>query len=501
MCEDGAAIESARPDDLVVMRCGHGMRTGPCILLVSFHFPPDPTIGAQRWERFAPLVAERGWGLDVVTRAPPDRFDLQRLDTLPAGVRVFGVPEVELPIVRLEPLIWRSYRGLTGILGGPNGASGGLGPNGGGDRSSNQSELVERSEVRWQLYSSRGLRRAYWTWVHGAGYLAWAQRVAALAQTIFEPGVHFAVVTSGPPHLTHEAGREISLRTGLPFVMDMRDPWSLSERVHESVASPLWFRLARRYERAAIDQASLIVANTEAAQQALASAYPGARERLITVMNGSDDYPLPRSRSDHRFTIAYAGTIYRERHPRILFQAAARVIRDLGPTPAEFGIEFMGGDVPGQDSLTAMASEEGIADFLSTTAARPHEEALQFLSRATMLVSFPGWDTSTVPAKIFEYVRFDAWLLALADPGSAAERLLHGTGADILAPNDTAAIATAIQRRYQEYRSGVRPVRAVADDRFSRRRQANILLDALSQLSLAHESGKEQQVMAASPPG
>jgi hypothetical protein len=116
-------------------------------------------------------------------------------------------------------------------------------------------------------------------------------------------------------------------------------------------------------------------------------------------------------------------------------------------------------------------------------------------------VSFPGWDTSTVPAKIFEYVRFDAWLLALADPGSAAERLLHGTGADILAPNDTAAIATAIQRRYQEYRSGVRPVRAVADDRFSRRRQANILLDALSQLSLAHESGKEQQVMAASPPG
>ena len=99
-----------------------------------------------------------------------------------------------------------------------------------------------------------------------------------------------------------------------------------------------------------------------------------------------------------------------------------------------------------------------------------------------MLVTFPGWDTTAVPAKIFECIRFDAWLLALSDPGSATDRLLRGIGADIVQPNDIAAIAAVIRQRYQEYRRGVRPVRAVADDRFSRRTQARMLLDAITRL-------------------
>jgi glycosyltransferase involved in cell wall biosynthesis len=219
------------------------------------------------------------------------------------------------------------------------------------------------------------------------------------------------------------------------------------------------------------------VANTEAARDALAAAYPTAGGRLIAVMNGSDDDPIPQSSSGYRFTIAYAGTIYLERHPRSLFRAAARVIRELGLAPANFGIEFIGAG-----SLVEMAREEGIADFVSEGPVRPHAEALEFLGRATMLVTFPGWDTITIPAKIFECVRFDAWLLVLADPGSATDRLVRGIGADVVQPNDIVAIAAVIRKRYEEYRSGVRPVRAVADERFSRRTQARILLDAIARL-------------------
>ena len=496
MREDLAIIRSRRVGAVVLTRGGNGARARRRILLVSYHFPPDPTVGARRWERFAPFVAERGWGLDVITCAPTGECDLKRLEALPDGVRLFGVPKVKLAAERLEFLAWSAYRGVDGLLNGKNGKRGDFATHEERSGNSTQSDLVERSEVSWRLYSRRGLLRAYWSWLECARYLAWAHRATASARTIFEPGVHFAVVTSGPPHLTHEVGRKISQRTGLPYVMDMRDPWSLSEKVHESLASPLWFRLARRYERAAVRQASLIVANTDAAREALAAAYPEARKRIITVMNGSDDYPLPPSRHGHRFTIAYAGTIYGERHPRSLFGAAARVIRGLGLTPSEFGIEFMGGAAPEQQSLLALADEEGIGGFVSVRPLRPHGEALEFLSSAPMLVTFPGWDTSTVPAKIFEYVRFDAWLLALVDPGSAAERILRGSGADVLASDDTEAIATAIERRYREYRGGARPVRVVGDDRFSRRRQAEILLEAISRLSVALESGRPQHAAA-----
>jgi hypothetical protein len=57
----------------------------------------------------------------------------------------------------------------------------------------------------------------------------------------------------------------------------------------------------------------------------------------------------------------------------------------------------------------------------------PRKEALEFLAGATMLLSLPAGQRLCVPAKIFEYVRFEAWMLVLATPESATGRLLAGT--------------------------------------------------------------------------
>jgi glycosyltransferase involved in cell wall biosynthesis len=328
----------------------------------------------------------------------------------------------------------------------------------------------------------RGLFRTYWAWTQFARTGSWARQAAAAARQLIDPGVHFAIVTSGPPHMTHECGSLVSESTGVPFVMDMRDPWSLSQRIHEAIASPLWLRLAARYERRAVNHAALVVANTEPARQALAKTYPTARERIIAVMNGSDDEPIPPARRAERFTIGYAGTIYLERDPRNLFRAAARVIRDLDLRPDRFGIDFIGAMGPGERSLDEMAQQEGIAEFVTIGPARTHPEALAFLAEATMLVTFPGWNTITIPAKLFECVRFDAWVLALSERGSATDLLLQGTEADVVSPEDVAGIAAVIRKRYEEHAQGVRPARLSIDERFSRRTQARILLDAIARL-------------------
>jgi hypothetical protein len=451
------------------------------ILLVSYHFPPDSTIGARRWEKLAPFVAERGWGLDIIMCAPSTACDVRRLERLPAGVRLYGVPPVALRIEKFEHLAGRAYRTLRNV--GTRAADDRRRNTAGAGRHpqvpSGRRNWLEPSEIRWDLHTARGLLRAYWALIQYRKHRLWARRAASLALRVVDQKVHIAVVTSAPPHLTHDSGREVSRRTGLPFVMDMRDPWSLSVRIHESVASPLWLCIARRYEQLAVAQASLIVANTETAHEAFAAAYPSAVERLITVMNGSDPDLMPPSSLGRRFTIAYAGTIYLEREPRNLFRAAARVIQALQLTPSDFGIDFIGADTP--DSVLEIARNEGVADFVSAQPTRPYREALDFLARATMLVVFDA-DAITIPAKIFECVRFDAWLLVLSDPDSATHRLLRGSQADVLQPDRVGDIAAVIRRRYEDYRRGVRPTRAVGDDRFSRRRQAGILLDRIARL-------------------
>jgi hypothetical protein len=107
---------------------------------------------------------------------------------------------------------------------------------------------------------------------------------------------------------------------------------------------------------------------------------------------------------------------------------------------------------------------------------------MAFLARASVLVSLPLRTLMTLPAKLFEYTRFDAWILALAETGSATDDLLRDTGADVVSPEDVDGIARVIRARYEEFRRGVRPVALNHDGRFDRARQAAGLYDALEEV-------------------
>jgi len=444
------------------------------LLLITYHFPPDAAVGALRWQKLARHAAERGWGLDVIALHPAqlESTDQGRLADLPAGVRVYGIP---LPKVRAEQIgfvVWRLYdlmRRVRRWLAPARGT--GTEP---------RRESLARSEIRWRPRELRDITRGYLAWLDCAVTGGWGREAARCAMRVFEPGVHRAVISCGPPHMAHEAGRVVARTTGLPFVMDLRDPWSLMQRLPEAVASPVWFRLAARYERRAIAQAALIVANTDPLRNVLRGVYRSAASRIIAVPNGFDDEPVPPSRVTRRFTIAYAGTIYFDRDPRTLFRAAARVVAERRLTPQDFAIELMG-NVDSFDGvgIERIAREEGIGPFVRTFAPRPRREALEFLSRAAMLAILPQDSDMAIPAKIFDYMRFDAWLLVLAEFGSATEQLLRASGADVVSPEAADTLAALLHLRYLQHQRGERPVRLCVNEHYSRRAQADRLFAAL----------------------
>ena len=435
------------------------------LLLITYSFPPDQAVGALRWQKLAGFAAERGWGLDVVALDPAQlaSVDQTRLAELPADTRVYGVPHAELLVLRLQRLARAVYRRFK-----PRPPQAGVGAS------------VRREALAGPARGVGGLLRAYRAWARYASYLRWAHDAADVATRLYDPAVHAAVVTSGPPHQAHEAGVIVASRTGLPLVIDLRDPWSLFHRFDADVASPKALDLAEQYERRAVSAASLVVLNTEPLLQAMRAKYPEAGPRMIAAPNGADDEVLPPPRFGHRFTLAFAGTIYVDRDPRPLLRAARRVIDELQLTPADFGIDFIGhvegyGGVPIPD----MAREEGVGDFVTVGGPRPRRAALEFLAGAQMLVSLPQDGTMQIPAKIYEYLNFPACLLVFAEPESAPDLLLRGTAADVLPLGDEARTAAVIRARYLQYRNGERPRAVNADGRFSRRNQATLLLDAI----------------------
>lgn len=444
------------------------------LLLISYHFPPAETAGAVRWQQFAVHAARHGWALDVITRAPAS-LDAERCDglsRLPEGIRVFGVPDRAPWLERAEQRILEAHR----LFWHPQPR---IEPVGGWQSPSS----FARSEIRFEPWSPSS-----WRCAHSAGSSisrerAWANDAYALGRAIGAAGAPRLVVSCGPPHWAdHEAARRLAREAGVSLVLDLRDPWSLVERLVSSLASPLWLRTAARCEARAVRQAALVVMNTEAARDAMRRRYPAWAERIEAVLNGVDDDRPPRAaeKRARRFLIAYAGTVYLDRNPRSLFRAAAKLVAELGVDARSFGIEFMGEAPPG--FVEAIAEQEGVAGYVRVHPPGPRQAAAAFLERASVLLNLPQDSHLAIPSKIFEYMRHDAAILALAAPASATAGLLQGTDADVVFPDDVDAIAGVLRARYRDFRAGRRPRPLAALARFSRGAQADRLFHAIARI-------------------
>ena len=443
------------------------------LLLVFFYFAPSAEVGALRWLSFARFGAERGWATDVVTLHPKfmGTVDPARLSQLPRGIRLFGISGDSPAWYRTMLAAWRTLgRGGERAQPAPQGLAGHL----------------DRSDVTEPLRTTgTGWQRTFRSRVHFALSDVLARRAAALGTALVRENRYDLVVSSGPPHAAHESARRVAERAGVPFVMDMRDPWSDESAVPEEFASTVWRRETGRRERECVSSARLVVVTSQAHEELQIAKYPQLRQRITTVMNGADADPLPARSPGKQFVIAFTGMIYLGRNPRPLFRAAARVARATGASPNEFVVEFMGDDSCDGIPLTTIATEEGLGAHFRSHGFRPRREALELLSRASLLVSLPLRTEMTLPAKLFEYTRFEAWLLALADQESATAKLLAGTNADVVGAGDVDAMEKVIASHYSEFRAGVRPVALNRDGRFDRTTQSARLFDALEKLAAA----------------
>ena len=454
------------------------------LLLISYCFPPDRSVGALRWEKLIPYFVHAGWGVDVVTLDPADMQRVQvanangvdeaRLRSLPPGVRVFGVPH---PLLRRQRFIRDVAVPVQRVLRkGRRGAS----ARAEGSAPTNDAVAAASPAAGRSLRTLFGqAKRATLLRFDEAWHRTWADRAAAVATAVLGPA-HAAVITSGPPHTAHIAGRIASAARGLPFILDFRDPWELAGSVMDSLGNILVDGKKTGEEPMAVAQAALIVIVSPVLRERMAAAYPDAAARMITVMNGADPETLPEVERTGRFTVAYAGSIYLDRDPRVLFRAARQVIDELKLTPAEFGIEFIGVVETFHDqSVRGFAEALGVGDDLTLGPPRNRRDALAFLATAPMLVNLPQASMTEIPAKLFEYTMFEAWQLVFSPKGAATEILLRGTDADVVDVDDADGAAEALKRRILQFRNGERPAALNADGRFSRATQARKLVDAV----------------------
>ena len=256
----------------------------------------------------------------------------------------------------------------------------------------------------------------------------------------------------------------------LPFLMDLRDPWSVINDLTEHEASPSWYWMAERFERKCVAESACVVMNTEPAAAVMRGRYPG--RRVEAVMNGFDGDPIPPARHGPTFQIIFAGAIYMDREPRGMLQALRTVAETRGLGPDRIRLRFIGPtEAVIVERLRKAAEDMGVGHLVSVEPSMPRHQLFETLVEAAVLLNLPQAAVLCLPSKLFEYVHLPAWILALEPAGSAAEQFLRGTGADVVPRDDVAAITAALARRYDAYARGERPAPSAAAGAFTRAEQ------------------------------
>jgi hypothetical protein len=435
------------------------------ILLISYHAPPSNEVGAVRWAGMARYFAARGWGIDFVAADPSGLRTPNEalLASLPSGTRLFGVPHTAPALDRIVRRAVSARRQLRETTAG---------------RSMPSAEAPIAPASRRRSPARKALN-AFHAWREYVAAGRWARRAAEVGRQIFSPDMHRWVISSGPPHMAHEGGRLLASWTGLPFIADFRDPWRFMEPDWVELG-PMWLRLAAKYEKRAVKSSTLTITNVEPVRSIMQRAYAGTR--IITITNGVDEGAVRSLGTPRKFIVGYTGAIYLGRDPAPLFEAVGMLVRDLGLDPQDLGLEFMGFfDANVHARLQKLAATHGLEPFLAVHRGQPRPKALEFMASCTILVTLQQGADLMIPAKVFEGMRFPTWLLVLAGSRSATAELLEGTGADVLDPHDISGIYAALTARFLEFKRGIRPAPLMEQERFTRRYQAERLMDAMEE--------------------
>ena len=411
------------------------------------------------------------WTADVLMMDPADSSDRDesRLATLPSGLRLFGV---SFPGSRLDVLLRWRHR-----LRGPRAQTDSF------DEFTANGETVGADGTGLALGQRlEQMKREVRAWKHYRGWRHWSRDAAAVGIALARETDYACVVSSGPPHMAHDAAWRIASAISRPLIVDFRDPWTSADAEPEDMRGETWRDLSHRHELACVAGAALIVANTESAARLMRSRYPTQADRVITVMNGADPIPAPPAIPSNPFTISYAGSLYGGRRPQALFRALRLVVEREKLSSNDIRLHLMGVEASQRAPLLKLAKREGVEPFFICETRRPRAEAQRLLDRSAMVALLPQIHVHSVPAKVFEYVQRPVWMLILSEASTAIGELLGDTRADIVSPDDVEGIAAVITRRLREARSGVRPEALNADGRFSRERQARLFFRELERI-------------------
>ena len=428
----------------------------PRVLVVTYYFPPAGGPGVQRTLKTVRYLREAGFEPVVLTvdgGAFPSRDPSLAAD-VPDGVEVI---RTRAP----DPFV------LYGRLAGRGDAV----PTGAVERTGTWARAALWARANVFLPDARV------GWVPFARH-AGRRRLRASAR-VGDPFA--AVVTSGPPHSVHLAGRSLQ-KTGVPWVADFRDPWTAINFYQDLPMSRPARALDRRLERAVLRRADAVTTVSPTWARLLEHQGGLAPRTVHVVHNGVDDADLAPARdADVRrdaFVLAHVGSLYATRDPLAVWEAVRRLRAEGAAERLVIRLVGRTDEAVRRGALATGAPVE-VVPYVG------HADAVLEQARAALLLlsiePFPA-DRGMITGKLYEYLASGRPVLGVGPVEGDASALLDEThGGTMVARDDADGVAREVRRYYDAWAAGAplagAPREAVAP--YTRRAQTEALAEVI----------------------
>ncbi|MCQ9179927.1 glycosyltransferase [Streptomyces sp. IBSBF 2953] len=392
----------------------------PRVLYLAFYFPPSRASGVYRARATANHLVEKGW--DVTVCAAPLDFLYDVIGSVDEELSKTVDPSIRVERPSLNHYTW-------------------------------QHDLREFSWLRrsfplmakrvYQFSQTKLFPERYSSW-------AWASVVRALK--LHTKKRFDVVVATGNPFASFGAAWMFNKLTGVPYVMDYRDSWTL-EIFHDEPAFPEG-HIAWGWEKRMLTNASASVFVNEALRGWHAERYPEVADRMMVVPNGWDPDVLPPAESGDAdeaagepavseagqdqprpLKFAYLGTLT-AKQPLDEMAEAFKIAR-RHPDLADAELQLHGHlgffkNSPGALKARLGLNEDGdhlegvednglryLGPVSKTEVGRVYEDA-------DVLVFLAGGGRYVTSGKIFEYMASGHPIVSVHQPGIAAQDVLDG---------------------------------------------------------------------------
>lgn len=263
-------------------------------------------------------------------------------------------------------------------------------------------------------------------------------------------------------------GNRLSRETGLPLLMDLRDPWGPC-----SLRRPLrpWLtRVATDFlERRCVEQATTVILNTETARDDYQQHYADQpADKFVAIRNhaSADLISAGSHRGFDRFTMLLLGTLRRFVEGQVLVDTLVE-LRRRGVSPNDFQLVVQGSRA---SEIWTQAGQHQVEDYLEL---EPHVSYLEIgavLASADLLAIVSHAGQQRVPAKTYDYLTSHRPILAFTENRELAGLLATDRGDGVVGSGDAQGAADFIMAclargRQQQIARGGHPSTTLAASR------------------------------------